>query len=207
MESNNLKDKHLDLGCGQKPKNPYKSKILYGIDVEKIKLSKLDRENILEIKQANLIFDPIPFEDSFFDSVSAYDFIEHIPRITSYQTGGKNLTKYSFIDLMNEIHRVLRHQGKFYASTPVYPDASVFIDPTHVNYITDKTHYYFCLPSLGASMYGFKGKFRVIRVIKIRPKYLYEPQQLTLKERLRKINDKFRKLESHLIWELEAIKY
>jgi SAM-dependent methyltransferase len=206
MKSNNLRDKHLDLGCGQKPKNPYKSKRLYGIDIEKIKLSKTDRENIFEVKQANLIFDRIPYKDSFFDSVSAYDFIEHIPRIISCAQKQKNVTKYSFIDLMDEIYRVLKHRGKFYASTPVYPHASVFLDPTHVNFITEETHHYFCLPSLGASMYGFKGKFKIIRAQKVRPKYLYEPTKLTFRQKIRKVNDKLKNLESHIIWELEAIK-
>ena len=32
------------------------------------------------------------FKDNFFDSVSAYDFIEHIPRIISYQ---QNKINYS----------------------------------------------------------------------------------------------------------------
>ena len=191
------------MGCGQNPKNPYKSKYLYGIDVE---IPKLDSKVILQVKHANLIFDPIPFKDSFFDSVSAYDFIEHIPRIISHTQNKRNLTKYAFIDLMNEIYRVLKHQGRFYASTPVYPDACVFVDPTHVNFITEKTHHYFCLPSLGASMYGFNGKFKIIRVQKVRPKYLYEPSQLNFKQKLRKINDKLKNLESHIIWEFEAIK-
>ena len=55
-------------------------------------------------------------------------------------------------------------------------------------------------------MYGFNGSFKVIRIKKIRPKYLYEPTTLDLKQKLRKLNDKLKGLESHLIWELEALK-
>jgi SAM-dependent methyltransferase len=200
LTNKNTYTKHLDLGCGDKPKNPYNQEKLYGVDLMTQNISK---ENIAEIKNANLIFEKIPFKNNFFDSVSAYDFLEHIPRI-AYSKNQK--THFAFIELMNEIFRVLKHQGKFYAVTPAYPDPSVFVDPTHVNFITAKTHHYFCMPSIGAKMYGFNGSFKVIRIKKIRPKYLYEPTTLDLKQKLRKLNDKLKGLESHLIWELEALK-
>lgn len=194
---------HLDLGSGYKPKNPYSASRLYGIDIEKINKSKINNVSIAEIKQANLAFSNIPFKSNFFDSVSAYDFLEHIPRVI---ISNQSDTRYAFIELMNEIHRVLKDGGKFYAVTPVYPHPSTFVDPTHVNFITDKTHHYFTEPSLGASMYGFTGCFKIIRVKKIRPKYLYEPIKLDLRQKIRKLSDKFKKLESHILWELEASK-
>ena len=194
---------HLDLGSGYKPKNPYSATRLYGIDIEKINKSKINNVSIAEIKQANLTFSNIPFKSNFFDSVSAYDFLEHIPRVIN---SNQSNTRYAFIELMNEIYRVLKHGGKFYAVTPVYPHPSSFVDPTHVNFITDKTHHYFTEPSLGASMYGFNGRFKIIRIKRIRPKYLYEPHRLNFKQKLRKLNDKLKGLESHILWELEAIK-
>lgn len=198
--------KHLDLGCGSKPKNPYNQSRLYGLDVSKINIPKKQKSLIHEIKVCNLIFDQIPYPDNHFDSISAYDFLEHIPRITTIIKNKKHTNRYSFIECMNEIYRVLKNQGKFYAMTPFYPDPSAFIDPTHVNFITDKTHFYFCEPSLGAKIYGFNGRFEIIRVKKVRPKYIYEPNQLNFKQKLRKLNDKFKALESHLVWEFRAIK-
>lgn len=198
--------KHLDLGCGNKPKNPYKAEMLYGVDFEKINPNSIKDIEVIEIKNANLSLEKIPYKSNFFDSLSAYDFLEHVPRIISKLEKNKLTTHYAFIECMNEIFRVLKHKGRFYAVTPIYPDASAFVDPTHVNIMSYKTFQYFCLPSLGAKMYGFNGKFQVIRVKKIRPKYIYEPHNLNLKQKLRKLNDKLKRLESHLLWEFEAIK-
>jgi SAM-dependent methyltransferase len=198
--------KHLDLGCGHKPKNPYEADQLYGLDIEKISLKDINKENIVEIKMADLSLDKIPYNSNYFDSVSAYDFLEHIPRTGQKIKNNTILSKYPFIDCMNEIYRVLKHGGKFYAVTPIYPNESAFVDPTHVNIITYKTYTYFCLPSLGADIYGFYGKFEIIRIKKIRPKYLYEPVNPSFRQVLRKLNDKARKLESHILWELKANK-
>lgn len=203
--NNNLK--HLDLGCGLNPKNPYNCKYLYGIDIEIIDKSKIrSTATIKEIKAKNLIFDPIPYKESFFDSVSAYDFLEHIPRIVSLNLKGKNKTRYAFIELMNEIYRTLKHGGKFYALTPYYPNAQAFQDPTHVNFITNLTHTYFCEPNLAAQMYGFKGKFKLIRSISVRPSCSYEPLKLNMRQFYKRLKNKIYNRESHLIWEFEAMK-
>ena len=101
------------------------------------------------------------FDDNFFDSISAYDFLEHIPRVRIKDNGDTN---FPFIDLMNEVYRVLKTKGKFYAVTPYYPKPEAFQDPTHVNIITKKTHEYFCGSDCYGKYYGFKGNFKKIRV-------------------------------------------
>jgi hypothetical protein len=64
---------------------------------------------------------------------------------------------------MDEIHRVLKMGGIFLSLTPAYPDAKAFQDPTHVNFITDRTFPdYFCSPNLWGRMYGFKGNFILV---------------------------------------------
>ncbi len=68
-----------------------------------------------------------------------------------------------FVNLMNEIFRVLKPGGRFYALTPAYPKQSAFVDPTHVNIITRKTHKYFTVPDNWGVMYGFHGTFEIIR--------------------------------------------
>jgi SAM-dependent methyltransferase len=195
--------KHLDLGCGNKPRNPYAQNELFGIDL--MTNAVMDGASIV---QANLSTEAIPFADNHFDSVSAYDFLEHIPRVMGFfdPSSGKTTTRNPFIELMNEVWRVLKNEGLFYAITPVYPDQSVFVDPTHVNFITLKTHRYFCLPDVGAEMYGFKGSFKPLRVKRLRHKYLYEPQQLDVKQWLRKGVDKLYQRESHVLWEFQALK-
>jgi len=96
--------RHLDLGCGIKPRNPYKCPSLYGID-----LRPLQVPGVKESRQADLLTGQIPYDSDFFDSVSAYDFLEHVPRVAL--TGSS--TRFPFVDLMNEIWRVLRYRGLF----------------------------------------------------------------------------------------------
>ena len=151
---NNNICRSLDLGCGNMPRNPYNADEVFGVDV---------RDNVLKnIRAADLAVDAIPFEDNFFDFVTAFDFLEHIPRLL-YVPKRRN----AFVEVMNEIYRVLKVGGLFLSYTPAYPHAPVFRDPTHVNFITEETFslYFgdvyekdqYCW----ASMYGFKGAFRV----------------------------------------------
>ena len=141
--------KTLDLGCGSRPKNPFNADELFGVDV---------RANLEgNIKSADLVVEPIPFPDGFFEYVTAFDFLEHIPRLV-YAPARRN----AFIELMNEIYRVLKPGGFFLSSTPAYPHAVAFRDPTHVNFITDETFpLYFDDVNRWASIYGFTGAFGV----------------------------------------------
>jgi len=197
FDSSFISKKHLDLGCGFKIKNPYGAPNLYGIDVH-----NNEKNNIGNYKKANLILDDIPFPDNFFSSVSAYDFIEHIPR----QLFIHDIMKYPFINLMNEIYRVLEPGGLFFASTPVYPSAETFVDPTHVNFITESTHRYFTNNDVLGNHYGFNGNFKVKHILKIQPilmeKEFSNKLVMFIKWYKRKLRGKF----THLIWELEAVK-
>ena len=97
--------KSLDLGCNNRPRNPYKYEKLYGIDLTPQVIDGIT------YAEANLALEPIPFEDNYFDCVSAFDFIEHIPRqLLSVDT---KKTRLPFIELMNEIWRVLKPNGKW----------------------------------------------------------------------------------------------
>jgi SAM-dependent methyltransferase len=152
-----LPDRHLDLGCGGHPRNPYQRGQLCGVDIR-----VLDAAPGFEYRTANLALEPIPFGDNEFGSVSAFDFIEHVPRILPGRNNAG--TCFPFILLMNEVWRVLAPGGRFYALTPAYPHAEAFTDPTHVNIITASTHEYFCGAAPLGAMYGFTGSFRVINV-------------------------------------------
>jgi glycosyltransferase involved in cell wall biosynthesis len=143
--------KTLDLGCGDVPRNPFHADALFGVDV---------RSNLAgNIRSADLTVEPIPFDDDSFDYLTAYDFIEHIPRVV-YAPHRRN----AFIEVMNEVHRVLKPGGLFLSHTPAYPHPVAFRDPTHVNIITDETlPMYFDDQNRWASIYGFKGAFKVLR--------------------------------------------
>lgn len=192
--------KHLDLGCGMKPRNPFNAEEIFGVDVNPTVTEIGER-----FKCANLVLDGIPFEDSFFDSISAFDLLEHIPRqAIDFQS---RITRQPFIELMDEIHRTLRPNGIFYALTPAYPAVQAFQDPTHVNFITQDTHHYFCGEFPLAKSYGFKGQFEVLEVDWMHPPYARTAQR-GMKVRLKNWHKKYlkKKQVSHLVWQLKAIK-
>lgn len=190
---------HLDLGCGKSPRNPYNFSSLHAVDIYKPEALP----NHVEFRVANLTMQPIPYADNTFDSISAFDFIEHVPRVLAV---GDNSTRFPFIELMSEIWRVLKPDGVFYALTPAFPNAAVFHDPTHVNVITDRTHKYFCGKESYAADYGFKGNFEVVRVEWVRGEDAFK--QINYTEKLRRwYRNHFKKRKnSHLIWELRAVK-
>ena len=188
---------HLDIGCNSNPRNPFNADKLYGVDI--IDLDTKD----FNYQKCNLIFDSLPFPDSSFDSVSAYDFLEHVPRTATINNTGV----FPFIHVMNEIYRVLKPGGKFHGITPGYPRSEAFVDPTHVNFITKKTHTYFTSPKYKARMYGFTGKFKIVRKVKW--------IKLTQETRndmwpLKTLKNIFYTIyfikKSHLIWEFKAVK-
>jgi len=147
--------KSLDLGCGKTPKNPFDAEEVFGVDYG------MRTDLPANIRLADLVIDPIPFDSDSFDFVTAHDFIEHIPRVL-YNPTRKN----PFVDLMSEVYRVLKMNGTFLSVTPAYPHSSAFIDPTHVNIITEGTFPLYFADSAAdspwASIYGFKGAFHVV---------------------------------------------
>ena len=151
----------VDLGCGGAPRNPFRADRAIGIDAH------CSGPNILNCWVG---FEPLPLSDSSVEYVTAYDFLEHIPRFAL-----KDKPFNPFIDAMGEIWRILKPGGIFLARTPAYPSAAAFQDPTHVNIITDQTVSYFASrpcpdgsfidewgPPLG-NRYGFKGEFTLVK--------------------------------------------
>ena len=149
MEKNYKKSRSLDIGCGRIPRNIFGCSELIGLDFE--------IQNGLEIPvvKCNLGYEIIPFEDNYFDYVTGHDILEHIPRI--YHDGKDTVNPFIF--MMNEVHRILKKGGEFFASTPAFPSGAAFGDPTHVNYITWDTAGYFSRDkkNVMGEIYGIKG--------------------------------------------------
>ncbi len=192
-------DRHLDLGCGTVPRNPYGRRALYGVD-----LRPLESSADVVFAAANLAFEPIPFADDHFGSVSAFDFIEHMPRVLNGAT--PQTTVFPFVRLMDEVWRVLADGGLFYALTPCFPALEAFTDPTHVNVITERTHGYFCGESPLARMYGFTGRFTARRAQWVIPEHSQTVTAPTWKQAWdRRRRERHGKL-AYFLWELQAVK-
>lgn len=191
---------HLDLGCGAVPRNPYRRDQVIGVDI-----APRGQAAGCEMVQANLTLEPIPFEDNRFDSVSAFDFLEHVPRVLPTPNG--QATRFPFIELMNDISRVLKPGGMLYALTPCYPSSEAFQDPTHVNIITDRTHLYFAGPQPLGRMYGFSGHFEARRIDWVVPRDATDAAAtMSLHQRWRRFNYRRKGQLSHLRWELKCVK-
>jgi SAM-dependent methyltransferase len=215
-------DRHLDLGCGTRPRNPYQRRHLCGVDIRPwsaVETGNAPSGATFDYRMANLVLAPIPWPDNSFASVSAFDFLEHVPRLVVLPDGTG--TRFPFIELMDEIWRVLAPGGRLYAVTPAYPSPEAFQDPTHVNFITEQTHTYFCGPEAMGRMYGFSGHFRPLRVVRVHPgehtTSLASPSPSTrpsllrraahgLRDTLRRLRGRRPALPGWLLWELEAVK-
>jgi SAM-dependent methyltransferase len=192
--------RHLDLGCGATPRNPYRQAEVHAIDLVRPQGVAADLFRV-----ANLACQPIPYPEDTFASVSAYDFLEHVPRVLAAADGSG--TVFPFVRLMDEIWRVLAPGGLFYALTPAVPAVAAFADPTHVNFISDETHSYFCGESPPARAYGFSGRFEARRAERAMiPEDLEPGTRLSWSRAVKRAVRRARGRLSHVVWELEAVK-
>lgn len=149
------REKSLDLGCGTSPENPFQAQQVSGCD-----LRGSEDKSIVAV---DLFNQAIPFENNSFDYATAFDFVEHIPRVANSSSGE---TRFPFVEFMSEVERILKPGGYFLARTPALFSKETFQDPTHVNYITKDTFpSYFCAGDQNkpwARMYGFRGDFEFI---------------------------------------------
>lgn len=187
--------RHLDLGCGSSPRNPYGQTESHGVDI-----APVGHDAGEFFRSANLSLAPIPHPDSSFDSISAFDFLEHVPRVLPTADG--TATRFPFIELMNEVSRVLKPGGRFYAVTPAFPHPTAFHDPTHVNIITFGTWEYFCGGNALARMYGFTGQFELLRnEWAIHPEAFSAEPLKSWQAKWKRWRRTLRGTNSHVLWE------
>jgi hypothetical protein len=99
----------LDLGSGPKPKNPFNAIEVFGVDIRSYDVNE-------KVKKCTIGSQELPFEDNYFDFITAFDVLEHIPRAS--MSGNKTI--FPFVETMNEIWRVPQSGGLFYSQTPCY---------------------------------------------------------------------------------------
>jgi SAM-dependent methyltransferase len=192
--------RHLDLGCGRAPRNPFGRDEVHVID-----LALPEGVDAARFAATNLSLAPIPHPDAYFDSVSAYDFLEHVPRVLP--SVDSQATVLPFVRLMNEIWRVLVPGGRFYAITPAVPSLEAFSDPTHVNYITVHTHDFFCGDAPLGRVYGFVGHFDLLRSGRaLLPEDFVPDTRLTWVRALKKAIRGARGRLTHIVWDFAAVK-
>jgi SAM-dependent methyltransferase len=197
-----MRRKHLDLGCGDMPRNPFQASELFGIDVvDLLQGRRASHDFVLAV--ADLTKELIPYEDNYFDSVSAYDFIEHVPR---YSVSAVGISYSPFIQLMSEVYRVLKPGGLFLASTPAFPSQAAFVDPTHVNFIALGTADYFSGEDPYAARYGFKGSFLIRENHFDSQKNAHDPSRGVLQKKLKNFRKRIKGQLTHITWLLEANK-
>lgn len=159
----------LDIGCGKAPYNIFDCSEVHGIDLydeSSIPLFQLKNwhnvilnQELLTYRKCDLATENIPHPDNFFDVVTAIDVLEHIPRLIYHPS-----QRFAFVELMNNIWRVLKPGGLFFSCTPFYPHPEAFSDPTHVNFLTTQTFtQYFMEPG----QYGFYGAFDVKQISEV----------------------------------------
>ena len=145
---------HLDMGCGNSPRNPFFAKNLIGADILDPDILNVAGEfTYLRIDLSG----HIPLETKSIDSISGYDFLEHLPR-------GASVESNLFIRFMNEASRILKDGGVLMLVTPAFPSSAAFQDPTHVNFISEETINYFIghNPDAKNLGYGFEGSFKLL---------------------------------------------
>lgn len=112
--------KILDIGCGF---GWFEVNVLKrgAGQIVGIEISYEDLKSARTIKDKRAVFKvggvlKIPFKDNYFDTVVAWEVIEHIPKNTEDK-------------MFKEVYRVLKNKGSFYLSTPYDSIISKYLDP------------------------------------------------------------------------------
>ena len=97
----------LDIGCGDGNfsvllKEACKAKEVYGIEISE-KEVEIARKNGVKCYQLDVDEEDFPFEDNYFDAVTALELIEHL---------------FDPDHFLDEVYRVLKPEGIFVLSTP-----------------------------------------------------------------------------------------
>jgi SAM-dependent methyltransferase len=116
----------LDIGCGR-------NKLAGAIG--------LDWEDLPGVDIIANLNEPLPVEDESFDVVHAEQVLEHVERL---------------IELVYEVHRILKPGGIFLVHVPYFRSSWAHIDPTHVRCFTLQSMNYFVEETYEYQYYRFR---------------------------------------------------
>lgn len=106
--------KKLNMGCGFKKLEDH-----WNVDVE----PKCNPDQVLDFEVT-----PWPYEDNFFDKITADNILEHL---------GQN--PKVFTNIIKEMYRVSKDQAEWYVNIPHHRCDLYWDDYTHVRILTPKT--------------------------------------------------------------------
>lgn len=135
-----IKDKagiRLDIGCGANKQPGF-----VGMDIQPLPG--------VDIVHDWLKF-PWPIENESVLQAIASHVVEHIPRVI-YRDGE---TRWTFIEFMNEVWRVLKPDCQFAIVVPYCISMGYYQDPTHVNPCNERTWLYFDPEAQNGLFYNF----------------------------------------------------
>jgi SAM-dependent methyltransferase len=127
--------RELLIGCG----NSREKRIVFdAIPKEWTNLTTLDIQSPCDVlHDLNVL--PYPFEDESFDEIQGYEVLEHL--------GSQGDWRF-FFDQFAEFYRILKPNGWFCATVPMWTSPWAFGDPSHTRVIPkemlsflDQSHY------------------------------------------------------------------
>lgn len=87
----------------------------------------------------------LPFKDESLHAVRCWHMLEHLPPMTLILDWDQRSVEYrnTRIEVMNEIWRVLKPDGKLWIEVPLFPTEDAINDPTHLGWFSPGTFDYF----------------------------------------------------------------
>lgn len=132
-----LHKKILDLGCGKKQRPG------------SIRVDNSDRHNPDILHDLNIF--PYPFETDSIDFIYLDNVLEHLN---------------NSMQVMEEIHRILKSEGVVKVSVPYFRSPWAFIDPTHKSFYTVDSFAYFDPRHIICQRYDYtSARFLVERIV------------------------------------------
>jgi predicted SAM-dependent methyltransferase len=110
----NVEHKKLNMGCGFIKLNDH-----WNVDIE----PKCNPDQVLDLEKT-----PWPYEDNFFEKITADSILEHLgqdPKV--------------FTKVIQEMYRVSKNQAEWFIKVPHHRCDLFWDDYTHVRVITEKT--------------------------------------------------------------------